>query len=309
MDLGLLNTANENNVSRRLASRSQSRGRRAKYRVTNSILEKGGRRFFVKTAGNTEAQAFLVEILRREMIAEEFFRGRVKVVRGNLEGGSIYYPLLELPTLESLIAELIMEGEDLGGLELICEYINMIESFPSEQCRPTDFMREFGIEEGEIAEPLNCLLVGPIDLIPSNILVAPEAWHIIDHEWTFEFPVPEAFIIYRGVYSLMVRIQKELQSCTSIHQPVVLFCGFGKNRTYIPLSWLKLIHSLGLPLERLAHWEFLFQNKVGTEAKLIALRVKEKSKTETSMKTVSCWIQDLVYMHSIFKEKVKRVLR
>ncbi len=48
-----------------------------------------------------------------------------------------------------------------------------------------------------------CSEVSDIDLILSNILVGEDGtWHVIDYEWTFFFPIPQNFIIYRTLFFL-----------------------------------------------------------------------------------------------------------
>ncbi|MCR5467881.1 MAG: hypothetical protein K6F37_02880 [Lachnospiraceae bacterium] len=42
--------------------------------------------------------------------------------------------------------------------------------------------------------------VADIDMIPANIVVSGNEWIIMDYEWTFSFPIPLNFIIYRGIH-------------------------------------------------------------------------------------------------------------
>lgn len=61
-----------------------------------------------------------------------------------------------------------------------------------------DFSRVFGeitLPAGLMAAPFN-----DIDAILSNILVQGEKWVLIDYEWSFSFPIPVNFIIYRMIH-------------------------------------------------------------------------------------------------------------
>ena len=56
--------------------------------------------------------------------------------------------------------------------------------------------------------------VSDVDMIFSNIFVesgkaaADSAWIVIDYEWTFPFPVPKKYLIYRAVYYAYYQIFK-----------------------------------------------------------------------------------------------------
>ncbi len=61
------------------------------------------------------------------------------------------------------------------------------------------FTRVFG--NVELPEGLQSAQVTDIDLILSNIFVTQDGeWKVIDYEWTFDFPVPYHFVLYRAYY-------------------------------------------------------------------------------------------------------------
>jgi hypothetical protein len=63
------------------------------------------------------------------------------------------------------------------------------------------FIEVFG--PWELGEEFKWAPVSDIDLIFDNILVTTEKeeqWHVIDYEWTFSFPIPMKFILYRALY-------------------------------------------------------------------------------------------------------------
>lgn len=67
-----------------------------------------------------------------------------------------------------------------------------------------EFTRVFGsITQPEVLEHAQCSAVSDIDLILPNIMVdASGVWNVIDYEWTFFFPIPMNFIIYRTLFFL-----------------------------------------------------------------------------------------------------------
>ncbi len=66
------------------------------------------------------------------------------------------------------------------------------------------FAAVFGTPAGvQVLGQTMCSEVSDIDLVLPNILEdADRTWHVIDYEWTFFFPVPHNFIIYRTLFFL-----------------------------------------------------------------------------------------------------------
>ena len=86
----------------------------------------------------------------------------------------------------------------------------MASDFPFD--RTPEFAEVFG--EGKLPEGIPCATVSDVDMIFSNIFVesgkaaADSAWIVIDYEWTFPFPVPKKYLIYRAVYYAYYQIFK-----------------------------------------------------------------------------------------------------
>ncbi len=64
------------------------------------------------------------------------------------------------------------------------------------QCTP-----EFAEVFGEVSLPQGVLAAKflDIDLIFENVIKTDKGWEIIDYEWTFDFPIPINYLLYRGV--------------------------------------------------------------------------------------------------------------
>ncbi len=67
-----------------------------------------------------------------------------------------------------------------------------------------DFLEVFGEVEGVSAlQGAVCSEVSDADLILPNILAGEDGtWNVIDYEWTFFFPIPQNFVIYRTLFFL-----------------------------------------------------------------------------------------------------------
>jgi len=264
--------------------------RKPQFRLTHNISEQNNKKLFIKSAATEDAYDFLQDVIKKEKISRHFFGDKATVISGTLRDNCIYYPYIEYPTVEQLIIDDINIDNRNFGISIIHKYISFISNLPSKECRPERFIEEFGISYNEFKKPVNCLLFGPIDCIPSNILVNHNTWYIIDHEWTYEFPIPIDFIIYRGIYSLVIHLQELIKSKVSKEHPVTLLQGYGNNRTYFPLSWLEIVMSMEIPIKKLVNYERLFQKKAFVMNKPTHLRLKNPPEKIFSIKPIPFWI-------------------
>ncbi len=246
-------------------------------KLDSFVIQEGSNRAFVKKAVNVDAIPLLSVILDREKKAKEFFKGYAEVITGTLGDDCIRYPFLNFPSIEKLVADALLNSKVPLTEEILNAYIQFLHRLPTMECYPDRFITEFGIDSKQINKPILCFTMGPIDCIPSNILVDQHSWYTIDHEWFFDFPIPFDLLVYRGIVSLVNRLQEQLQTATCKENPCVLFDGYGKNRTYIPLAWLQLLQSnTTTPLQYLADWSWHFQNQIlQYKKKGVNLRLEE----------------------------------
>jgi hypothetical protein len=234
--------------------------RKSELRTNKKIYQNGREKLFVMSADNDNSMKFLHEIVDREVLAKKYFGDDAEVVAGRLEGSSLIYPYMPFPTVA------IANGDSGFGRFWIDEYLRFLSRLPAKQCVPKEFMKEMGIAYREVHKPLRCLCCGPLDCIPHNILVDQKAgkWYIVDNEFTYDFPVPVDFLIWRAIGSLVN------------DRPVVLFGGHGKNREYMPLSWLEVLKNLEISPKQQARWSSAFQNTIVCHKYNACFRLKSK---------------------------------
>lgn len=122
--------------------------------------------------------------------------------------GSVYaeFEYLHAKALQAQLRQLIASGSIKKVFDILhrmMQYIrNGKKNMPFEITK--DFVRVFGkILPDVLPEGTLCSEVSDIDLILPNILVDEQgAWNVIDYEWTFFFPIPQNFIIYRTLFFL-----------------------------------------------------------------------------------------------------------
>lgn len=258
--------------------------RKPQYRTNVRLCFVKNKKEVVKCADNSNADKTIMEIANREVIAKKYFDGKATVVTGRLEDISLYYPYIDYPSFEKLIVRKIEEGELDFGKSLIDAYLKFLYSLPTETCIPRKFINEFKIPSQEISCPVECLSFAPIDCVPRNIKVGPKNWFIIDHEWTMDFPLPIDYLLFRAIALLVIDLQSTIQMHVSKQRPVTLFWGYGKNRVYIPISWLEILNNTSFPLNMLLRWELQFQNKVHIHRRNMRLRLKRNPRAVTKVK-------------------------
>ena len=47
---------------------------------------------------------------------------------------------------------------------------------------------------------LKCAEISNIDFVPANIILSDDKVSVIDYEWTFAFPVPSQYLVYRMIF-------------------------------------------------------------------------------------------------------------
>lgn len=113
------------------------------------------------------------------------------------------FPFITGRTLQDLIEEAAERGDQDKIAAILEEYEKRI--FQQTPELPFEQTESFEKVFGSVAfkEQMAATEVTDIDLIFSNIIVdADGTWTVIDYEWTFLFPIPKLFVLYRGLYFL-----------------------------------------------------------------------------------------------------------
>lgn len=84
--------------------------------------------------------------------------------------------------------------------ELFFYYLKKVQNLHSTDTfiKTPEFVQVFG--DVELTGEYSCAKMSNIDLVPANILILKDRQVVIDYEWTFDFPVPAGFILYRMIH-------------------------------------------------------------------------------------------------------------
>ncbi len=127
-------------------------------------------------------------------------------VNGKLEKCRSASLFLTGTALQDVLERMLDDGDTNGIRHILQNYIRKVKE--SGGSRPFAVTKEFVEVFGDCVPDgaYDSAEVSDIDMIFSNIFVEKESdaldggWTVIDYEWTFDFAVPKAFIIYRAIY-------------------------------------------------------------------------------------------------------------
>lgn len=146
-----------------------------------------------------EAHIRNIENIERELTSLYEKEG-MELNRCRLEKTEVRLEYLEGSTLEERLDSLLAAGEPDRLEELLFFYVKKIRNLHDRNVfqKTPEFVKVFG--DANLPGELRCGGISNIDLVPANILIQPDRAVVLDYEWTFRFPVPCNFIIYRMLH-------------------------------------------------------------------------------------------------------------
>lgn len=169
--------------------------------VTQITKSDDGQFHLLKMADGTEAMGQIESIKKTYRVLKELYADAGFCINRCLDRkGCAELEFLSGHTMEEELDALLERGEYAQASKQLCGVLEEITN-----CKPvTEFQmtREFQKVFGEplLPQGLAAAVCSDIDMIMSNILVGEDGNRtIIDYEWSFHFPVPLNFILYRAI--------------------------------------------------------------------------------------------------------------
>ncbi|MBO6111579.1 MAG: methyltransferase [Lachnospiraceae bacterium] len=173
---------------------------------TDMELTESGQKIIAKYPVSPRAEGHLENMARAyERLLTVFRETRFKPNRmkrindgeGHLR--RLEFEFLKGPTLSDELGICRAEKKTEDALLLINSYCDTLRNLNDMQ--PFKMTDEFKEMFGEVSLPAGLLSmpVTDLDLTFTN-LISDKGWNIIDYEWTFDFPIPVDFVIYRAIY-------------------------------------------------------------------------------------------------------------
>ena len=135
---------------------------------------------------------------------QERYGDKIKVTKSEFDGNVVTNEFVKGNALYSKFDDLVEEKDAEGFKEMIRSYKDVIyySTKQLEEFHSTPKFEEVfgGYNELEGVGLLSAD-VTDIDMIFENIIVSETGqWQLIDYEWTFDFPIPREYMLYRAVW-------------------------------------------------------------------------------------------------------------
>ncbi len=135
----------------------------------------------------------------------------IEANRCRIQGNNAELEYLTGITLEDRLDELLEKGKTEELEKLFFTYIRKVKNIHEKEPfkKTQEFIDVFG--DVKLRLDLKSAEVSNIDFVPANIILSGDRVSVIDYEWTFTFPVPSQFLVYRMIfYYLKLNDKREI---------------------------------------------------------------------------------------------------
>lgn len=170
------------------------------FKINTAFVYENNREYVVKSA---ISKAATNHIRKLHEIEEKNVSDKYNFLCGEYKGDSLKYEFLKGKTLDNVIEKYIdMQDRDKIVDCLDDMYNTLLDSQSSlTKYRNEKFIKVFG-DCSLDSDSVKCVCPANIDLICDNIFIKDSVYTIIDAEWTFDFDIPVAFIMWRTINEL-----------------------------------------------------------------------------------------------------------
>lgn len=181
-----------------------SSGRSRQFSIQTRIVRgMDGKNILYKKAEYPEGKAHIAHIEEAGRCLAELWRerGQLSVNKCSPYDGRVEFEFLQGTTVEEELDCLLEQGKSQEAAETLRKALLRIQesAAPQDFCMTPEFQAVFG--EAQIPADAPSFAVADVDLIFSNLLMTEDGcFRVLDYEWTFFFPVPVDYILFRALY-------------------------------------------------------------------------------------------------------------
>lgn len=175
--------------------------RRKDFQLVTKIEKEDGIIFSSKIAENEKAKPFLKSLFRKYQFLKDNGFSLHLVEPKKIDDEKIIFEYKNGKLLSSLLFKLVQDSDRDNFIQLLRTYFELIKKnkIKNEKLNP-EFIKIFG-NNSDLE--FDCVQIGCLDFNFDNIILekSEKEFYIIDYEWTFEFPIPYKYIIFRALVS------------------------------------------------------------------------------------------------------------
>lgn len=173
---------------------------------TDRLLSDNGGEIINKVALCDEGVKHLEHMVNMSKKLSNRFGDKIRISGSALNGRVLTNEFVEGKSYFKIFEEVIEEGDKEAVMKTLDDYRDRIYYSTSEDKAFTstrEFEEVFGSFDALDDMNLMSSDVTDIDMILENIIVASDGtWQLIDYEWTFDFPIPREYVLYRTLVYL-----------------------------------------------------------------------------------------------------------
>ena len=172
--------------------------RKEEYKIVTRIVEEDGVWSVEKTAVGEKAKLHVERMAEFAKNSPYLTENVVLSVCEKVADGQVRFPYVEGTRLDEVIDDAVKAGdwdivwEKVELLKTIIMNVRGVESFQMTDTFKAMFGDTPSLEGYEAARNVS------IDMVSANIFLSDKIY-ILDYEWSFDFPVPLKFILYRSI--------------------------------------------------------------------------------------------------------------
>lgn len=177
-----------------------SNDRKKKFCIRTDIVENNGVNSVKKVPLYEEGKSHIAYINQiYELLCQQYRDSNVVFNKCELKNDAVYLEYIPCKTLQMIMEDHIDRNNEAAIKELLNGYMEAIQRKCKKHkfVKTEEFIKVFG--DVDLPDGYMSLEVTDIDLIFSNIMVG-DKWEVIDYEWTFTFPIPIKYVIYRAFF-------------------------------------------------------------------------------------------------------------
>jgi hypothetical protein len=282
--------------------------RKANYQIATSIYENKNKKYVRKLALTNKSLSHLQDMNKTYSKLKKNSIPIPKII--NKEKNYIDFEYLSYSPIDTIIERLILTREFDKTKRLLKIYLSFISNLKEVKISPYKnkaFVKLFDPRKSYIQDKEEfCLDQSILDYNLDNLLLDENKNKLclIDWEWTFDFPLPKNYVIFRSIFYLSSRLQSIITTFCSADFP----CYEILNNFFVPKIWWNLLTFSQKDVERFLFYENSFQNSVNIikqEFKKEIILSKIKLISQQVSQNLDSYIQNIISQKSVPTEETK----
>ena len=171
------------------------------FNIITEIITRDNKKFVVKKPFGFKSIPHVLDLpIIGENLKDVYTSSKFEVNQCYKTGNHVECEYVEAETLEEILDNLLARKKIDEFQKIIDEYILEIRKiYDKDLFKLTDdFIEVFG--NVNLSRSLRSSSYVNIDMVFSNVFLMDSKWVVIDYEWSFSFPIPTNYVIYRVIF-------------------------------------------------------------------------------------------------------------